>query len=446
MTHVLNFLSSLRLTVVLLGLAILLVFLGTIAQVDEGTWIPQKRYFQSWVIVKPMLYHRYWPIVLPGGYLVGTVLLVNLILAHFRGANWSQRNVAQVLVHHGILLALVFVATWVAVRNPFVGMGSFAALLAADMWISRAGPLKNTYTGKKLGINFTHLGVVMLLLGQLATDQLAEESHLSFREGETRSWSEVFLKNELVFMRDAGPNQEEVVSIPQSLVARKGEIRHEKLPFAVRVQEYAPNSLIRQRGPMVDTNPPPATRGEGVNLVVEPQPETNKNDEKNLPYAVIDLSRGGTNLGSWLVAVGYLNEQEINLGDQKWRVAFRGERRYNPFTVQLLKATHETYPGMPDLPRNFQSRVRIENPKTGENRETAIYMNNPLRYAGLTFYQSGMIEKRRLDAGETPWSDLQVVRNPTWLTPYFGCGAVGFGLARHFLFYLIAFIVKRRTV
>src|SRR6185503_15622194 len=236
MRRALTFLSSLRLTVVLLGLAILLVFLGTLAQVHEGTWTAQKHYFQSWFVFNPTLYHRQWPIVLPGGYLVGTVLLVNLILAHFRGANWGQRNVAQVLVHHGILLALVFVATWVAVRNPFLGMGAFAALLAADLWISRAGPLKNTYTGKKLGINFTHLGVVMLLLGQLATDQLAEESHLSFREGEKRAWSEVFLKNEMVFIKDVGADQEEVVSIPQSLVARKGEIRHEKLPFVVRVK------------------------------------------------------------------------------------------------------------------------------------------------------------------------------------------------------------------
>ena len=442
MRRILSFLSSLRLTVVLLGFAILLVFVGTIAQVHEGTWTAQKMYFQSWFIVKPTLYHRQWMIVLPGGYLIGTVLLVNLILAHFRGANWSQRNVAQVLVHHSIVLALVFVVTWFAVKNPFIGMGAFVALLAADLWVSRNGPLKDTYTGKKLGINFTHFGVVMLLLGQLATDQLAEESHLSFREGESRQWSEVFLRNELAFIKDVGTNEEQVVSIPQALVERKGEIRHEQLPFTVRVKEFAPNCEIRRRGPMVDTAPPPATQGEGRTLVVTPAPESRDSERRNLPYAIIELSRGGTNVGSWLVAVGYLNEQEIDLGDQTWRVAFRAERRYVPFSVQLLKTTHEIYPGT-DIPRNFQSRVRIENPKSGENRETDIYMNNPLRYAGLTFYQYQMgRDEANANVGT---STLQVVRNPSWLTPYFGCGAVGYGLARHFLFYLIAFIVRRRT-
>src|SRR5436190_11520805 len=152
MSRVLKFLSSLRLTVVLLGFGILLVFLGTLAQVHEGTWNAQKIYFQSWIIVKPFIYHRHWPVILPGGYLIGVVLLVNLVLAHFRGANWGQRNVGQVLAHHVPLLALVLLATWVAVRSPFLGMGLFIALLAADMWISRAGPLKDTYTGKKLGI------------------------------------------------------------------------------------------------------------------------------------------------------------------------------------------------------------------------------------------------------------------------------------------------------
>ena len=440
--RVINILRSLRLTVALLALGILIIFLGTLAQVHEGTWNAQKLYFQSWFVVNPQLYFRHWPVILPGGYLIGTVLLVNLILAHFKGANWAQRNVGQVLAHHGVLLPLVFLATWGAVRSPFVGMGLFGALLAADLWISRAGPLRDTYSGKKLGINFTHVGVVMLLLGQLATDQLAVETNLSFREGETRSYSESFRQNELVFLTDQGADREQVVAIPESIVARKGEVRHEKLPFTVRVKDYGPNCRLRARGPMVDTNAPPATHGDGTRVVVLPQPEAKDDKRRNLPYAVVELDYNGASLGTWLAVEDLFDEQEIKVGDQTWRMAFRLRRQYTPFTVQLLKTTHEVYPGT-DRPRNFQSRVRIENARAGENRETAIYMNHPLRYAGLTFYQSQM-GRDEVDASRGT-SVLQVVRNPTWLTPYFGCGAVGYGLARHFLFYLIAFIVKRRS-
>jgi hypothetical protein len=438
MSRALKFLSSLRLTVVLLGLGILLIFIGTLAQVHEGTWNAQKLYFQSWVIVKPLLYHRRWPVIFPGGYLIGTVLVVNLILAHFKGANWGQRNVGQVLAHHVPLLALVFVSTWVAVRSPFVGMGLFIALLALDMWISRTGPLKDTYTGKKLGINFTHVGVVMLLLGQLATDQLATESHLTFREGDTRSWSEKHRETELVFAKDVSADREQVVAISESLLARKGEFSDAKLPFVVRVKDYSPNGNVSERGPMVHTNPPAATQGVGAKAIVEPLPEMNDEKRRNLPYAVIELLQGNTSLGTWLVAL-VLDAQKVNFGNDTWRIALRSERIYRDFSLTLLDFTHDLYPGT-EKPRDFRARVRLEDPKTRENREVDIFMNNPLRYAGETFYQSSFNPR---DPRETT---LQVVRNPSWLTPYFGCGAVGYGLARHFLFYLIGFILKRRSI
>ena len=437
MSRALKLLSSLRLTVVLLGLGILLVFIGTLAQVHEGTWNAQKLYFQSWIITNPLLYHRRWPIIFPGGYLIGTVLVVNLLLAHFKGANWGQRNVGQVLAHHIPLLALVFVVTWVAVRSPFLGMGLFILLLALDMWISRGGPLKDTYTGKKLGINFTHVGVVMLLLGQLATDQMATESHLTFREGDTRSWSEKHRECELVFVKDLSTNQEQVVAVPESVFARKGELRNDTLPFVVRVKEHAPNSDVRDRAPMMDTNPPPATQGIGARLTVQPLPPVTDEKRRNLPYAVVELFRENTSLGTWLVHI-LLNPQEIKIGDDTWRMALRPERIYRDYSLTLLDFTHDVYPGT-EKPRDFRARVRLEDPKTRENREVDIFMNNPLRYGGETFYQSSF------DRDDPRLTTLQVVRNPSWLTPYFGCGAVGYGLARHFLFYLIGFIFKRRS-
>ena len=47
-----NFLTSLKLAVVLLGLSALLVFLGTLAQVHEGLYLAQERWFKSWWILR----------------------------------------------------------------------------------------------------------------------------------------------------------------------------------------------------------------------------------------------------------------------------------------------------------------------------------------------------------------------------------------------------------
>src|SRR5690606_8994401 len=120
-------------------------------------------------------------------------------------------------------------------------------------------------------------------------------------------------------------------------------------------------------------------------------------NRRNLPYAVFEvIAKNGTSVGTWLVSP-WLVDQELPIDGKTFRTAFRFERHYHPFSVTLLKTTHEVYRGT-DIPKNFQSRVRINNPQTGEAREVDIYMNNPLRYAGYTFfqYQMGRDEHREV--------------------------------------------------
>ena len=78
-------------------------------------------------------------------------------------------------------------------------------------------------------------------------------------------------------------------------------------------------------------------------------------------------------------------------------------------------------------------------------REIEISMNHPLRYGGLTFYQyqmdAGQVAQQ---AGHTPSSVLEVVHNPSWLTPYVGCIMVGLGLAYQFTIHLVGFVSKRK--
>jgi hypothetical protein len=104
----------------------------------------------------------------------------------------------------------------------------------------------------------------------------------------------------------------------------------------------------------------------------------------------------------------------------------------------LLELKHENYAGT-DLPKNFSSRIRLVTDDGREDREALIYMNNPLRYAGLTFYQYQM----NSPAGYTV---LQVVRNPSWLMPYIACAMITLGLIVQFAIHLIGFVGKRRTI
>src|SRR5437867_4436944 len=169
-----KFLTSLRLTVVLLGFGILLVFVGTVAQADEGLYQAQARYFKQWSVWGISMFGHKVPVPLPGGYLIGTLLLVNLLAAH--------------------------------IKRFQVGR-------------------------KKLGIHLAHAGVILLLVGQLATDLFSRETQMRFAEGEQKSYSESPSANELVFLTDADKDTEEVVAVPEALLARRGELKHEMLPF-----------------------------------------------------------------------------------------------------------------------------------------------------------------------------------------------------------------------
>ena len=100
----------------------------------------------------------------------------------------------------------------------------------------------------------------------------------------------------------------------------------------------------------------------------------------------------------------------------------------------------EKYQGT-EIPKNFQSRVIVEDEK--ESRTVDIYMNNPLRKGGQTFYQYQMNQNQ---LGATAQTVLQVVKNPSWLTAYIGCLIVAAGLIYQFLYHLVGFARKRRKV
>jgi cytochrome c biogenesis protein ResB len=319
-----------------------------------------------------------------------------------------------------------------------------------------------------------HSGVILLLVGQLTTDMLARETQMRFVEGETKSYSESPRSYELIFTSDDGTNGEQVVSIPDTLLARGGEIKNASLPFTIRVKSFWKNSDANFRAPMMQNAPPLTTNGVAMSFDFSPTADVKTMDDKNAPTALIEIIGATGSLGDWIVSdwtsdeakigeledlyarqkmgmefiskiVGRLVEpQSVVEGGKKFTFALRPEQVRHPFSVKLLKATHSVYSGT-DIPKDFRSRVQLQNPQTGENREVEISMNHPLRYAGLTFYQYQMSAGEAvLQAGETPSSTLQVVRNPAWLTPYLGCALVAAGLVTQFMFHLVGFISKQK--
>jgi hypothetical protein len=403
--HIIRFLSSLRLIVVLLVLGLILIFLGTLVQEPLGLYLAQKRFFQSFFVdlasmgaaikkglqmlgiylppttPSEVMQAPFIP-VYPGGYLLGGMLLLSLIAAHFT---------------------------------------------------------RIRLTKKKLGIFLTHLGLILLLLGQLLTDFLSTESAMRLAEGETKNYSQDFHANELVIVDPADPGGDKVVAIPETRVAQQKEIRHEALPVTMRVVKYWQNAELFSSAAS-GTEPVAATQGIGVGAHIQPLPPVTSMDNRNLPCALIELMGASGSLGKWLVSSQTSAKQEFSVGGRVYRIAMRFTRYYKDYSLKLLEFRHEKYRGT-EIPRDFRSRVVIDNPRTGENREVEIYMNNPLRYGGLTFYQAGFDENNDNLANKV--TILQVVKNPGWLGPYVACGIMTLGLVVQFGIHLVGFASKR---
>jgi hypothetical protein len=381
-----NFFSSLRLTVVTLALALILVFAGTLAQVKMGLYTAQERFFSSMLI--------YWTPggsdwripVYPGGFLLGGILLLNLVAAQAR---------------------------------------------------------RFSFTKKKAGIYIIHLGLIILFLGQFSTQLLQVESQMAIGPGESKNYSEADRRSELAIIDVTDPKVDKVVSIPERVLSKKvgQEITQADLPFALRVKDYHAN--VRPK--LV-----------GKDLLFDVKPRATKMNDRDVPETTVEILADGKSQGEWTLSNWFTDRRLVNLVEEdfgertpanlteprtfeykgrKYILEMRAQRFYKPFSIALLKFSFDRYLGT-GVAKNYSSRVRITRPETGENREVLIYMNNPLRYWGETYYQQGFSE-------DETGTVLQVVRNPSWLTPYVACVMVASGLLIQFMGHLIGFARKR---
>lgn len=374
-----RFFTTLKLTVVLLILAIILVFLATLDQVTLGIWAVQEKWFRSFIVIH---FFRGFPLpVFPGGYFIGGLLLINLVTTHLYR----------------------FKLSW-----------------------------------KKSGIHITHAGLILLLVGELITGIFQREFQMRMDEGETKNYSESPREVELAIIDVSPADHDHVIVVPASRVAKSTPLQHPSLPFTLRTLTYYPNSHLGLRSQNPDLPPSGANRDIGTRLGAAPRPLTFKENERNLPTAIVELRSADGILGTWLLSPWLIEPQTFDYAGRTFRLAMRFVREYKPYNLTLEEFTHDRYPGT-DIPKNFSSRVLLNDPREGGQREILVYMNNPLRHDGFTFYQAGF------DNDDTT-SILQVVTNPGWIIPYISCALLTLGLLVQFGIHLFAFARKRAAL
>ncbi|HMB70029.1 MAG TPA: cytochrome c biogenesis protein ResB [bacterium] len=391
--RVVDWWASPKLTVWLLALLMFLIFAGTWAQIDMGIWATLKIYFRSLFVWIPfqIFLPRAWDVPgalpFPGGSLLGAALFINLIAAH---------------------------------------------------------TVRFRLTRKRLGLLLIHFALILLFIGEFVTAMFANEANMSIDEGQTISYAEDVRTVELAVIDRSDPDEDHVVVVPERLLAREKKLSDPLLPFDLEVTHYYPNSQLVNRSEA--PNAPGADQGVAANFgltaVRRPVASGVGDDSMDLPVAFVRASADGNELGTWMVPL-YLSliespdVQTVAVGGRTYEMWLRYQREYKPYSIHLLDFAHDRYLGT-DTPRNYSSHIRLIDPERGEDREVLIYMNNPLRYRGETFYQASF---KKGDLGTV----LQVVRNPGWLIPYIACTIGAIGLCIQFGASLGRFLSKRRT-
>ena len=145
------------------------------------------------------------------------------------------------------------------------------------------------FSRKKIGIILLHFGVILLLIGQLLTGLFARETQMRIDEGQTLGYSEAPREVELAVIDVTDPNFDQVVAIPEEVLARGGTIQNPTLPFTLNVRQFMRNSRLAMRSQEPQAPPSLATTGSGTNIVVAEIPRTVKDDERDLSAAFVEV-------------------------------------------------------------------------------------------------------------------------------------------------------------
>lgn len=409
--------ASMKLSVVLLVVLGLLTWLGTLAQIDDGLWLTQKNYFESWGLIADLPL-SWWGnpiggegddqwiirIPLPGAYPVMIMLFLNLLVGGLVRLKWQARNAGVLITHLGI--ALLLVAGFVKMEYSYSGG---LALYETPT----SGP-------------------------ELSHRQYESSTFVSFHD------------YELALMKDNGDTIEERV-VPESKLAGAIDgtvtIKAPDLPFELELHHYLINCRPLPKGPMVRATTPVLDAPGGPGIYLHPMKVATKREHNRSGVYVRVKVRGEQHAEGIIWGPDNLPISKVRfpfvfeLDGAKWAVDLRKVLYELPFKMRLTKFVKRDHPGTM-TPADFRSWVTVDD--GGQEREVQIWMNTPLRKDGYVAYQTNWGPQQPGADGRPmgpPWfSIFEVAANPSDQWPMYSCWVIGIGLLVHMCMKLNRFL------
>ena len=315
---------------------------------------------------------------------------------------------------------------------------------------------------KRAGIVLLHGGIGLIMVFDVLVGTAHVESRMLIEEGRTVQFSEDIRTVELAVVDKSDESQDWHTVIPARLLKTGATLSDENLPFDIRVVDYYPNSDLKrldgERGVLAE-NPDfenPATDGVGkrfaaVNLKQSTGTDMEATVDHPSTYLEFLDKSTGASLGTYVASVWmkppyfFGEDQTVEVDGNDYEVALRFKRLYKPYEVTLVDVQKNDYAGT-NSPRDYRSILKIADSERGSTFEYPVWMNNPLRYGGETFYQSSFHPAGSLPSPESKEATtLQVVSNTGWMVPYIACMIVVFGMLAQFTLTLLRFLNRRLT-
>lgn len=371
---VFDVLSGFGLATILLLILGLLTWFATLEQIDNGLYPTLRKYF-DWrsVVLLPEINQKTIPLPLPGGYWVGALLFLNLLLGGVIRIRKGWKHAGNLISHLGILFMLAAggVAHHYSERgNMAIGEGTTSNV--AEDYFEYVVEVAEITEGKATNIH--------VIRGK-DIENLTNGASCTFR----------------------------LPSLPFDL-ALAGHLIN---AAPVAVTERAP----RQKEPEVD----------GYYLMEMPD-EVNAEANRAACYART-MFRDGSPDVNFILAGASFHPFTIRHKDRIYTIDMRKRLWPMPFTVELNQFTADFHPGT-SKPAKFVSQItRIED---SGNAQVTIQMNEPMRYMGLTFFQASY-GPPGAGPGEKMYSVFEIVKNPADKWPEYSLYIVSLGMLITFL-------------
>ncbi len=302
-------------------------------------------------------------------------------------------------------------------------------------------------TWKKSGVFIIHAGLILMLISELVTDLTDRESLMVIEEGETAYYSTDFHANEIVLLDRSKPKVDTAFSIPVSLIDKKKKKNlnlsevSSNFPFKLKILEFFPNTEMDIDESEGATEGHPFKVGDRtVRVVAKKKKKTFDPQEINFVSALVEVEAGEKKYGPFFISnrLEFFEDHRRHSFEhegKEFAIALRRTRYYYDFGVRLDDFRFLRYPGT-EKAKDFTSDVTLLLPG-GSTEPKRIYMNHPLIHDDSTFFQSGW--NQETERG----TRLQVVQNPGKLLPYYGVFFVGLGLCVQFGMHLGNFTKRR---